>query len=76
MTVASRKAENVEVACFALASYGGNVNSVFAGVCDFATVDQAFSNSVGRFGPVDTLISGAADNFFARRNAFSRTDSR
>lgn len=63
VTVVSRKAENVRLACDALSAFGGDAYGVCADVRDFEAVGAAFVDSVGRFGPVDVLVSGAAGNF-------------
>lgn len=63
VTVASRKQENVDNACRTLSSAGGPVHGACADVRDFDAVGRAFEEAVGRFGPVDVLVSGAAGNF-------------
>lgn len=71
VTVASRKAENVEAARAALEKSGGRVHGVCADVRDFDAVGQAFRESAERFGPVDTLVSGAAGNFLCEAKDMS-----
>ncbi|MGH8785003.1 MAG: SDR family oxidoreductase [Cupriavidus necator] len=71
VTVASRKSENVEAACQRLGAFGGAVHGVCADVRDFDAVGQAFAESVGRFGPIDVLISGAAGNFLCEAKDMS-----
>lgn len=71
VTVASRKQQNVDAACTELAKYGGQVHGVCADVRDFDAVGRAFEESVARFGPVDTLISGAAGNFLCEAKDMS-----
>lgn len=63
VTVASRKQENVDNACRTLSDVGGPVHGACADVRDFDAVGRAFESAVGRFGPVDVLVSGAAGNF-------------
>ncbi|MGR4870304.1 SDR family oxidoreductase [Variovorax sp. LARHSF232] len=63
VTVASRKQENVDSACRTLSDAGGPVHGTCADVRDFDAVGRAFEGAVGRFGPVDVLVSGAAGNF-------------
>lgn len=63
VTVASRKQENVDNACRTLSDAGGPVHGASADVRDFDAVGRAFEGAVGRFGPVDVLVSGAAGNF-------------
>ena len=63
VTVASRKAENVNAALAQLARHGTPVHGVCADVRDFDAVGSAFAEGVQRFGPIDVLVSGAAGNF-------------
>jgi NAD(P)-dependent dehydrogenase (short-subunit alcohol dehydrogenase family) len=71
VTVASRKEQNVDAACKELSQYGGQVHGVCADVRDFDAVGRAFEESAARFGPVDTLISGAAGNFLCEAKDMS-----
>ncbi|MFV8599157.1 SDR family oxidoreductase [Ralstonia pseudosolanacearum] len=71
VTVASRKRENVQAACDALAKFGSPVHGVCADVRDFDAVGQAFAESIERFGPVDVLVSGAAGNFLCEAKDMS-----
>ena len=71
LTVASRKPENVESACTQLAKFGGRVHGVCADVRDFDAVGRAFTEGVERFGPIDTLVSGAAGNFLCEAKEMS-----
>lgn len=71
VTVASRKKENVDAACRRLAEFGGAVHGVCADVRDFDAVGQAFAESVGRFGAIDVLVSGAAGNFLCEAKDMS-----
>lgn len=71
VTVASRKAENVEAAQVRLGAHGGEVFGVCADVRDFDAVGRAFAASVERFGPIDVLVSGAAGNFLCEAKDMS-----
>jgi len=71
VSVASRKAENVEAARARLASHGGQVFGACADVRDCDAVGRAFADAVGRFGPVDVLVSGAAGNFLCEAKDMS-----
>lgn len=63
VTVVSRSRENVQAAVERLSAHGHRAAGACADVRDFESVGLALSESVGRFGPVDVLVSGAAGNF-------------
>ena len=71
LTVASRKAENVEAAVADLRSHGGKVFGTTADVRDFDAVGAALKASVEQFGPIDVLVSGAAGNFLCEAKDMS-----
>lgn len=72
VSVASRKTENVDTAVAALAHEGaGGVFGVCADVRDFDAVGRALAEAVERFGPIDTLVSGAAGNFLCEAKDMS-----
>lgn len=71
VTVASRKADNVDSAVATLLQFGGQVLGVRADVRDFDAVGAAFAEAVARFGPVDVLVSGAAGNFLCEAKDMS-----
>ena len=71
VTVASRKAENVDAACSELRKFGGRVHGVCADVRDFEAVGRAFAEATERFGPIDALVSGAAGNFLCEASEMS-----
>jgi NAD(P)-dependent dehydrogenase (short-subunit alcohol dehydrogenase family) len=63
VTVASRKADNVQAALERLAVHKTPVHGVCADVRDFDEVGRALAESIERFGLIDVLVSGAAGNF-------------
>ena len=66
VTVVSRRPDNVDKAVARLLSaHGPRVAGTCADVRDFDGVGRALADSVGRFGPIDVLVSGAAGNFFS-----------
>ena len=71
ITVASRKADNVDAAVAALLRSGGQVLGVRADARDFDAVGSAFAEAVARFGPIDVLVSGAAGNFLCEAKDMS-----
>jgi NAD(P)-dependent dehydrogenase (short-subunit alcohol dehydrogenase family) len=71
VTVASRKADNVDAAVASLVQSGGQVLGVRADVRDFDAVGEAFAEAVARFGPIDVLVSGAAGNFLCEAKDMS-----
>lgn len=71
VTVASRRRENVDSAVASLEKHGGQVHGVVADVRDFDAVGAAYAESVGKFGLIDALISGAAGNFLCEAKDMS-----
>jgi len=71
VTVASRKAENVDAATKSLAAGGVDVFGACADVRDFEAVGAVFERATQRFGQVDVLVSGAAGNFLAEAKNIS-----
>ena len=71
VTVASRKAENVEAATQSLFAAGVDAFGQCADVRDFDAVGAVFERATQRFGPVDVLVSGAAGNFLAEAKDIS-----
>lgn len=71
VTVASRKAKNVEAAIQSLKADGANAFGQRADVRDFVAVGAVFERAMQHFGPVDVLVSGAAGNFLAEAKDIS-----
>ena len=71
VTVVSRRRENVDHAVERLLAHGHPAAGACADVRDFESVGVALAESVGRFGPVDVLVSGAAGNFLCSANRMS-----
>lgn len=71
VTVASRKRENVDAAVSALSAAGSQVHGCCADVRDPQAVGAALASAVARFGPIHTLISGAAGNFLCEAEKMS-----
>lgn len=71
VTVVSRRQENVAAAVERLSAHGHRVGGSCADVRDFESVGNALADSVGSFGPVDVLVSGAAGNFLCEAQRMS-----
>lgn len=63
VTVASRKRENVDAAVTSLREAGRHVHGCCADVRDPEAVRAALEDAVAKFGPIHTIVSGAAGNF-------------
>ncbi len=68
VSVVSRKQANVDAAVPTLGAHGFGV---VADVRDDTSVAAALAACVGRHGPIDVLVSGAAGNFLAEVNSMS-----
>ncbi|MGG7567111.1 SDR family oxidoreductase [Rhodovulum sp. DZ06] len=62
----SRDPEKVEAAVEALRAIGPAAEGMSVDVRDYASVEAAFARCAEVFGPIDTLLSGAAGNFVAK----------
>jgi NAD(P)-dependent dehydrogenase (short-subunit alcohol dehydrogenase family) len=71
VTVASRKQGNVDGALEVLRTLTSRALGLVADVTDFDGVGRAFEQAADRFGPVDTLVSGAAGNFLCEAQHMS-----
>ena len=71
VTVASRKRENVDAALHKLGTGGAPVHGCCADVRDPEAVGAALKEAVSRFGPIHTLVSGAAGNFLCEAEKMS-----
>ncbi|SCK15119.1 NAD(P)-dependent dehydrogenase, short-chain alcohol dehydrogenase family [Variovorax sp. HW608] len=71
LTVVSRKPDNVDKACAALARHDGPVGGICADVRDFDAVGLGLQSCVDKFGEIDVLVSGAAGNFLCEAKDMS-----
>jgi NAD(P)-dependent dehydrogenase (short-subunit alcohol dehydrogenase family) len=71
ITICGRTEAKLSSAAAELSSLGAQVCTVVADVRDYAAVAEAFGASEQRFGPVDTVVCGAAGNFVARAEDLS-----
>ena len=65
LAILSRSPDKIEAAVKALADEGHDVLGLPGDVRDFARIEGAFEEAVGKFGKIDVLVSGAAGNFLA-----------
>lgn len=65
VAILSRSPEKVEAAVKTLSDEGYDVLGLPGDVRDFARIEAAFEEAVGKFGKIDVLVSGAAGNFLA-----------
>lgn len=71
VTVASRKRENVDAALEHLRKIAPHVHGCCADVRDPEAIRAALDDAVARFGPLHTIISGAAGNFLCEAEKIS-----
>lgn len=71
VTICGRTESRLASAAEELAGLGAQVCTAVADVRDSAAVTEAFALSEQRFGPVDTVVCGAAGNFVARAEELS-----
>ncbi len=65
VAIASRSAERIAGALAQLRAHGGQAEGYSADVRDAEAIEAALRAAHERFGPIDTLVSGAAGNFVA-----------
>lgn len=65
VAILSRSPEKVDAAVKTLTDEGYDVLGLPGDVRDFARIEAAFEEAVGKFGKIDVLVSGAAGNFLA-----------
>jgi peroxisomal 2,4-dienoyl-CoA reductase len=63
LAITSRKIENLEAMKAVIEEKGGECLAVAADVRDYAMVEKAIAEAVGRFGKIDIVVNGAAGNF-------------
>lgn len=66
VAVMSRNEERVKKAEQHLLRHGGTVSGHVGDVRDYARVQQVFTDVHAAWGPIDTVVSGAAGNFLAK----------
>ena len=71
VAIISRKAENLEPMRQLIESNGGECFAVAADVRDFAAIENAVAQTIGRFGKIDIVVNGAAGNFLCKAEELS-----
>jgi peroxisomal 2,4-dienoyl-CoA reductase len=71
VAIASRQLENLQAMKQTIEAAGGECFAVAADVRDYQAIEKAISETVEKFGKIDTIVNGAAGNFLCAAEELS-----